>query len=137
MNTELDNFHFKENDTIVLGCSSGPDSMALFHMLLKLREKYKLNLICAHVNHNMRKQSAEEYAFLEKYCDTHNVAFEGMIIKEYGDDNFHNEARNIRYHFFEDIVLKYDAKYLITAHHGDDLVETILMRISRGSNLQG
>ena len=137
MNTELYNFHFKINDTIVIGCSSGPDSMALFHMLIKLREKYKLNLICAHVNHNMRKQSAEEYSFLERYCASNNVAFEGMIIKEYGDDNFHNEARNIRYHFFEDVVLKYDAKYLITAHHGDDLIETILMRISRGSNLQG
>lgn len=137
MNSELDNFHFEENDTIVLGCSSGPDSMALFNMLLKLREKHNLNLICAHVNHNMRRQSVEEYAFLEKYCDSHNVIFESMIIKEYGDDNFHNEARNIRYNFFENIVIKYDAKYLMTAHHGDDLIETILMRISRGSNLQG
>ncbi len=137
MDTKLNDFHFEKGDTIVLGCSSGPDSMALFDMLLKLREKYKLNLVCAHVNHNMRKESEEEYAFLEKFCDTNNVVFEGMIIKEYGDDNFHNEARNIRYHFFEDVVLKYDAKYLLTAHHGDDLIETILMRISRGSNMQG
>lgn len=134
---KLNDFHFKENDTIVLGCSTGPDSMALFNMLLDLREKYKLNIICAHVNHNKRKQSLEEQSFLEKYCQKHNVIFECMTIKEYGDDNFHNEARNIRYHFFEEIVLKYDAKYLMTAHHGDDLIETILMRISRGSNIKG
>ena len=60
-----------------------------------------------------------------------------MIIKEYGDDNFHNEARFIRYNFFENIVHKYEANYLMTAHHGDDLIETVLMRIVRGSNLSG
>ena len=60
-----------------------------------------------------------------------------MKIEKYGDDNFHNQARNIRYNFFEDLVKKYDAKYLMTAHHGDDLMETILMRIVRGSTLKG
>ncbi len=137
MNNRLEEFNFQENDTVVLGCSAGPDSMALFNMLLEAREKYKINLVCAHVNHNKRKQSIEEQAFLEKFCQQQKVMFETMTITEYGDDNFHNEARNIRYHFFEDIVLKYDAKYLMTAHHGDDLIETILMRIARGSNLQG
>ena len=60
-----------------------------------------------------------------------------MTILEYGDDNFENEARNIRYNFFESVVLKYNANYLMTAHHGDDLMETILMRIVRGSSLKG
>ena len=60
-----------------------------------------------------------------------------MKIDRYGDDNFHNEARNIRYQFFDEIVKKYNAKYLLTAHHGDDLMETILMRIARGSTLRG
>lgn len=137
MNNRLEEFNFQENDTVVLGCSAGPDSMALFYMLLELKEKYKLNIVCAHVNHNKRKQSIEEQAFLEDFCKKQKVIFETMIIEKYGDDNFHNEARNIRYHFFEDVVLKYDAKYLMTAHHGDDLIETILMRIARGSNLQG
>ena len=53
------------------------------------------------------------------------------------DDNFHNCARNIRYHFFENLVKKYQSKYLFTAHHGDDLMETVLMRIMRGSTLKG
>ena len=44
-----ENFEFKPNDTIVIGCSSGPDSMALVDMLLKIREKYNLSLIIAHV----------------------------------------------------------------------------------------
>ena len=132
-----DDFTFHKGDSIVVGCSAGPDSMALVDMLLKIREKYNLSLIVAHVNHNLRKQSVQEEEYLRNYCEKHHIMFEGMIITEYGDDNFHNEARNIRYDFFEKIVHKYQANYLMTAHHGDDLVETILMRITRGSNLNG
>ena len=132
-----DDFTFHNGDSIVVGCSAGPDSMALVDMLLKIREKYNLSLIVAHVNHNLRKQSVQEEEYLRNYCEKHHIMFEGMIITEYGDDNFHNEARNIRYDFFEKIVHKYQANYLMTAHHGDDLVETILMRITRGSNLNG
>lgn len=131
------NIELKNKDIIVVGCSTGPDSMCLMDVLLKLREKYQLQLICAHVNHNVRKQSAEEEAFIQEYCIKNHVMLEKMKIEKYSDDNFHNEARNIRYHFFEDVVHKYRADYLVTAHHGDDLIETILMRIVRGSNLQG
>ena len=53
-------FKFHNNDVIVVGCSAGPDSMALVDMLLKIREKYNLSLVVAHVNHNLRKQSAQE-----------------------------------------------------------------------------
>jgi tRNA(Ile)-lysidine synthase len=130
-------FPFHKNDVIVIGCSAGPDSMALVDMLLKIREKHQLSLIVAHVNHNLRKQSVQEENYLRDYCEKHQIMFECMMITEYGDDNFHNEARNIRYNFFENVVYKYQANYLMTAHHGDDLVETILMRITRGSNLNG
>ena len=130
-------FKFEMDDSVVVGCSTGPDSMALLDMLLKIREKYNLLLICAHVNHNVRKESYEEKEYIEKYCKDNKIIFETMTIENYGDDNFHNEARNIRYNFFEKVVNKYNAKYLMTAHHGDDLIETVLMRIVRGSNLNG
>ena len=130
-------FKFEENDSVVVGCSTGPDSMALLNMLLKIRAKYNLLLICAHVNHNVRRESYEEAEYIEKYCEDNKIIFETMTIENYGDDNFHNEARNIRYNFFEEVVNKYNAKYLMTAHHGDDLIETVLMRIVRGSNLNG
>ena len=132
-----DTFSFKKQAKIVVGCSTGPDSMALVDMLLKIRDKYQLSIIIAHVNHNVREESFEEAKFLEKYCSQNNLIFESMVIENYGDDNFHNEARFIRYNFFENIVHKYEADYLMTAHHGDDLIETILMRIVRGSNLSG
>lgn len=132
----LDNL-LSNGDTIVIGCSAGPDSMALMYLLMSYRDKYDLKLVCAHVNHNVRSESFDEAVFLEDYCKKHKIIFESMMIKNYGEDNFHNEARNIRYNFFDSLVLKYSAKYLMTAHHGDDLVETILMRIVRGSTMQG
>lgn len=127
----------KDNDTIILGNSGGPDSMCLLTILLSIRKKIKLNIVCAHVNHNVRSESAAEKDFLMNYCHDNDVLFEAMKIEKYGDDNFHNQARKIRYNFFNDLVAKYDANYLMTAHHGDDLIETVLMRIVRGSTLKG
>ena len=127
----------KDGDTIVIGNSTGPDSMALMHILLCLKEKLNIKIICAHVNHNLREQSKEEEEFIIDFCKKNNVPLEHMKIEKYGDDNFHNEARTIRYNFFEEVIKKYNANYLMTAHHGDDLIETILMRIVRGSSLKG
>lgn len=126
-----------ENDIVVIGNSGGPDSMALTYIMLELRKKIGFKIICAHVNHNVRIESKEEEKFLEGYCEKNNILYERMIIEKYGDDNFHNEARTIRYNFFEKIVKKYSANFLMTAHHADDLMETILMRIVRGSSFKG
>lgn len=127
----------KPRDIIVFGCSYGPDSMALFKTLLEYRKSHDVVLVCAHVNHDRRVESAKEKEDLEEFCKKNNVFFEYMKIEKYGDDNFHNEARNIRYQFFDEVVKKYNAEYLLTAHHGDDLMETVLMRIARGSTLKG
>ncbi len=127
----------QDNDVLVVGVSGGPDSLTLLAILKELTKEISYSLVCAHVNHNVRKVSAEEKKFVEGWCKDHDIVFESMIIEKYGDDNFHNEARNIRYQFFEQIVHKYKASFLITAHHGDDLMETILMRLVRGSTLKG
>ena len=127
----------KNEDTIVLGCSGGPDSMCLLNLLLVFKNKLNIRIIVAHVNHNVRKESDQELLFLKNFCEKNDIFFESMKIEHYGDDNFHNEARTIRYNFFEEMVGKYNANYLFTAHHGDDLIETVLMRIVRGSTLSG
>lgn len=125
------------NDRIVVGVSGGPDSMALLDILNKLKSELDLVLICAHVNHNKRVESDKEQEDLHKYCIDNNIIFEYIKVQEWGEDNFHNEARTLRYDFFEELVNNYAAKYLMTAHHADDLMETILMRIVRGSTLKG
>lgn len=133
----IESLNIKENENIVCAISGGPDSMCMLDLLVKLKNKYRFNIVCAHVNHNMRKESDEECIFVKNYCQNNGVIFEYMKIKKYDDDNFHSNARNIRYDFFEKLVNKYNSKYLFTAHHGDDLMETVLMRIMRGSTLKG
>lgn len=125
------------NDTIVVGVSGGPDSMALLYILNEFKKKLDLKIVCAHVNHNKRVESEQEKIDLENYCKANNIIFEYIKVTKWGDDNFHNEARSVRYNFFEELVMNYGAKYLMTAHQGDDLIETILMRIVRGSTLKG
>ncbi len=124
-------------DNIVVAVSGGPDSMALLTLVNEIKKNLDIGIICAHVNHNVREESAYEKKFVEEYCDQNHIIFEYMKIENYGDDNFHNEARTKRYHYFEQIVKKYNAHYLLTAHHADDLMETILMRLVRGSTLRG
>lgn len=133
----INSLDIKYGDAVVAGISGGPDSMALLHMLVRLKSALDIQVVCAHVNHNVRKESAEELVFVKNYCRNNGIVFESMVIEDYGDDNFHNEAHSIRYNYFGQMVKKYGAKYLFTAHHGDDLMETILMRITRGSTLRG
>ena len=128
----------KYGDTVVAAVSGGPDSMALLHMLSRIKKAIDIEVVCAHVNHNTgRPGQLEEQNYVESFCRNNNIIFEGMVIEEYGDDNFENEARTKRYNYFEQVVKEYNAKYLLTAHHGDDLIETILMRLTRGSTLRG
>lgn len=132
----LNNNFFNENDNVIVAVSGGPDSMALLHVLKSLNKK--INIICAHVNHNVRKESEKEKKFVEKYCKDNNITFEYMKIEKYTDDIFsENEARVIRYDFFDKLMKKYNSTILLTAHHGDDLIETVLMRLVRGSSLKG
>ena len=125
----IESLNIYENDYVVLACSYGPDSM----VLLDLLKKFHFKIVVAHVNHKLRSDSDTEQKLLEEFCNKNNIIFELFEIKDYPKGNLEMNARNIRYNFFEEIVNKYQAKYLFTAHHGDDLVETILMRLTRGA----
>lgn len=130
----LNKLNLNKNNYIVIGCSTGPDSMCLLDLLTK---ENKYNIVVAHINHNVRKQSIKEEKYLKEYCQKNNIIFESMKIESYKENNFENEARTKRYKFYEEILNKYNTKHLFLAHHGDDLIETILMKIVRGSNLEG
>ncbi len=139
MKKELDFLeeNIKNNSKIIIACSGGPDSMCLLNLLIKLREKKNLELIVAHVNHKLRAASDDEAKIVKDYANKNKVIFE---LEEFNYQNTkfsEDEAHRKRYNFFKSLIKKYKANYLVTAHHGDDLIETILMRIARGSNLNG
>ena len=74
--------------------------------------------------------------FVKKYCEENHLLFETTKLI-YEDKFTESIAREKRYQFFEHILEKYQSSYLFTAHHGDDLIETMMMRIVRGSSLKG
>ena len=69
--------------------------------------------------------------------NNNNIIFETTKINSYTENNFENEARKKRYKFYEKILHKYNSHNLFLAHHGDDLIETVIMKIIRGSNIEG
>lgn len=137
INKQLDKLSLTKEDTLVVAVSGGPDSMFLLWVLLQYQRKISYQLVCAHVNHNVREESSEEEQFVKQFCLENHVSFECLSVKEWDQTNFHEQAHHKRYAFFEKLIEKYQANYLCTAHHGDDLIETILMHIVRGSTLKG
>ena len=124
-----------KSDYVVVAVSGGPDSMFLLRVL---QETLNKKIVVAHVNHNIRVESKDEEIKIKEYCKKNSLIFESMKIKKYPNNKFSEEsARIIRYNFFDEIVKKYNSDILFTAHHGDDLVETILMRLTRGSTIAG
>lgn len=123
---------FTNTEPIIVALSGGIDSMVLFNIIYTLNT----NIIIAHVNHNKRKESQEEYNYIEKMAKDFNIPFEGYSLEE-TKDNFHHESRLQRYEFFRAIAQKYNSTKIAVAHHLDDQVETVLMRIVRGTSFSG
>ena len=96
--------------------------MCLLDIILKLN--IKLNIICAHINHNIRKESKEELLFIKEYCNNKCLKLETTTFDKKSSIEDYNELelREKRYKYFEELYKKYNAKYLFTAHHGDDLI---------------
>ncbi len=126
------------HDNIVVGVSGGPDSMALLHYFIRIKNKYKLTISVAHINHHTRADENEkEKLMIIDYCKTNKIPYYIGDFRKQSGSNFHEAARNFRYNFFIEIANKVSANKIALAHHQDDQVETILFKISRGNHLGG
>lgn len=129
---ELDHI-LSKSEYVVVGVSTGIDSMSLFYYLN--HEGYKV--VVAHVNHKRRLQSEDEYVFLEGLCARLGVPFEGYELTKPIEGNFQETARNERYAFFKRVADKYHTTKIAVAHQLDDEAETVVMRLIRGTSLRG
>ena len=136
MNKVIDELRLKlNNEKAVVTCSCGIDSATLLDLVLKAIPCE--NVIVAHVNHNKRKESIIEQEYIESFCMEKNLKLEVLTLPKESNGNFQEWARNKRYEFFEDVAKKNSAKYILLAHHANDNLETILMRIMKTSSLKG
>lgn len=136
MNKIIDDLKLNiSNQKVIVTCSTGVDSMVLLDLTLKSIAKE--NIIVAHVNHNKRIESKEEQAYLESYCKNKGLKLEVLTLPKEYTGNFQEWARDQRYAFFKDVAQKNNAKYILLAHHANDNIETIIMRLIKSSSLKG
>ena len=130
--------------TLVVAASGGPDSTALVRCLASLREHHGLTLHVAHLNHDFRGDEADaDAAFVEELAEglglPCSVAKEDPIQyqKEKGISSFEQGAREMRYAFLAKIARSTGATAVAAGHTADDLAETVLLHMLRGSGLHG
>jgi len=123
-----------QEETCIVGISGGPDSIFLLHFLKQIPCK----TIVAHLNHQLRKEANDDQAFVEKICNNLTVESKKVDIKALSKGkNLEETGRNERYKFFKQLAKKHKATSILTAHHANDNLETIILNFTRGAGLQG
>ena len=124
------------NHSLLLACSGGSDSMCLADLLIKAGCTFSV----AHVNYGLRgAESDTDMEFIRFYCSQHQIPFylleaQGMI-QDVG--NIQEQARDVRYAWFEELLSTHGLDFILTAHHMNDQAETILLNLIRGTGLNG
>lgn len=133
---------FVVGQRILLAVSGGMDSMALLHLFLDTRCDLRVTPLVVHVDHSLRIDSRRDARFVDNFCQEHGLeCFIEEIPKDLWKEKAGNRedvARNERYRILDEAARRKRIRYVMTAHHRDDQVETVLMRIlDRGSGLRG
>lgn len=133
----------RPGDTLLVAVSGGPDSVALLHLLLRVRDTLGLNLHAAHLNHRIRGEEAREDArFVAELAAAHGLTLHGRTVdvpalREKEGGSLEALARRERYGFLEEARAVAGAKWVVTGHTADDQVETFLLNMIRGAGPRG
>lgn len=138
----LEKLNFRKHSKIILCISGGKDSICMLDLFYSVREEFDLELITVHFNHSLREESDRDEKFV--YDITKKYRLKHYSIKD-DVNKFANKekigveeaARILRYRYFEKIKKMESADYISTAHNKNDNAETIIMRILRGTGING
>ncbi len=129
--------------SLLVALSGGIDSVALVHVLLELKDFFRLSSVSlAHFNHKLREESDKEEEFckqlaknlgLEIFTRSEDVAHVARVEKK----NLEETARELRYSFLRETKTKEGFDLIATAHHLNDLLETALIWFARGAGMEG
>ena len=129
----------KEGDSVLVGLSGGADSVALCHILHTMG----INIVAAHLNHNIRGEEAKrDEEFAKTFAKKLGVRFvsKSVNVRELAKNTGMSDemaGREARYAFFDDVCKSYGLTKIATAHNRNDRAETILMNLMRGSTMSG
>ncbi|WP_110926098.1 tRNA lysidine(34) synthetase TilS [Bacillus massiliglaciei] len=130
----------KGHSRLLVGVSGGPDSLALLHFLKEVQPIFQYELHAAHVDHMFRgEESYQDLIFAEKICEKWGIPFSARradvpAYMEQTGMSSQTAARKVRYDFYKELMDEYEMDTLVLGHHGDDQIETILMRLTRGAS---
>ena len=133
----------KPNDKVLVGVSGGPDSMALLFALKQLEGVLGHKVSAVHVNHHLRgEESDEDEKYVVRRAKEWNIPICVMHVDVIGELKKHGGnkqavSRKLRYRAFKQVAEEKRADRLALAHHADDQLETVLMRLVRGTGLAG
>lgn len=133
---------FKPGERVLVACSGGADSVALFHLLKALRPRFKIRPALLHYDHALRPASAGDFRFVKALARKTKTPFyggvrnpkKGILGKGLSPEE---AARNLRYDFFKSVCRKTGISKIALGHHRDDQAETVLMRILQGTGPRG
>lgn len=133
----------EKGDSILIGLSGGADSVCLLRYLLSVKQNRALRIYAVHVNHLLRGEEARrDQQFAEKICTQWNVPFLSLErnvadVKEKQRCSMEEAGRMVRYTCFEEFAKKWECQKIAVAHHKNDLAETMLFRLARGTGIWG
>lgn len=129
--------------TLLVGYSGGGDSSALLHALHVCREEYGITPVAMHLNHCIRGEEADrDERHCRRFCREHGIALKvcRADVPAYARAHrlgLEEAARELRYAYLREAAEEYGCSCIVTAHHANDELETLLFRLSRGSALAG
>lgn len=138
-----DNELIKNNDSIVVGFSGGPDSTFLMYLLLTIKSLFNLKIYAVHLNHLLRgKNSDDDELFVKNFCKENKIELltERKDITALAKDrkkSIEETAREERYKLFQTAAQKFGANKIATGHTLNDNVETMIFNFARGSGVSG
>ena len=134
---------FQSGDTVLVGVSGGPDSVALVHLLKEMASDFDLTLAIAHLNHDLRGSASDQDAdFVAALAQTLGLAFysqkkDVLRYRRRYRLSVETAARYVRYVFFTKVMETHGFNKLALGHHMDDNAELVLMNLFRGSGPTG
>ena len=129
-----------QQESFLLAVSGGVDSMVLLASFFLLQKKFPtLQFSVVHIHHHLREESDEEEVMIRKYCEERKISLEVYHWEKAIDQKvgIEEKARKFRYQKLEGAMKKQKVSYVVVAHHADDQAETVLMKLTRGSTLEG
>lgn len=121
---------------LVLGYSGGADSTALLYLLNDIKQKLPLDVTAAYFNHRWRENPPEELPLVHQNCLATNTPLV-IVQADLNIPKTEASARHARYRQLTDLAHDLHANAVLTAHHADDQIETLLFRILRGTGIDG